>query len=410
MKYQVVRNYQYDYLGQSYASMYPNLHRYPATMLPQIGIDILKEFKVSKGILLDPYCGSGSSFASGLECGLTEMEGYDINPLAVLISKVKFTKLSIQRIIETRQIFRNDLYEFLKDESNITKLKRPSVTNIEFWFSKAVISNLCAIKYFIDEIKNEYIRDFFFIPFSETIRECSYTRNSEFKLYRMKSEDILNFNPDVIGVFFKKLEDTIYLYTNFYFPKLAAAKVKVYAAAFRPQSKLFDVVLTSPPYGDSRTTVAYGQFSTFSNEWFGIKNARKIDQMLMGGGKSGYIISEGLIADDVTQIAKIDYKRALDVSAFYNDLKYSIQKVAESVNKYGKVIYVVGNRTVKQVLLPTDQFIAEKFEENGFKHLITYERAISNKAMPSKNSPTNECGKTMNTMLYEYIVVCEKIK
>jgi hypothetical protein len=59
------------------------------------------------------------------------------------------------------------------------------------------------------------------------------------------------------------------------------------------------------------------------------------------------------------------------------------------------------------VQLPTDQFIAEKFEENGFKHIITYERALSNKAMPSKNSPTNEIGKTVNTMLFEYIVVCE---
>jgi hypothetical protein len=130
----------------------------------------------------------------------------------------------------------------------------------------------------------------------------------------------------------------------------------------------------------------------------------------MGGGKSGYLISEGLIADYVAKISRIDYKRALDVSAFYNDLKRSIQKVAESVNKRGKVIYIVGNRTVKKILLPTDQFIAEQFEENGFKHLITYERAISNKAMPSKNSPTNESGKTMNTMLYEYIVVCEKVK
>jgi hypothetical protein len=390
--------------------MYPNLHKYPATMLPQIGVDILREFKISRGRLLDPYCGSGSSFASGLECGLTEMEGYDINPLAALISRVKFTKLSINKIIETRKIFRNNLYEFLKDENNIKKLKRPLVTNIEFWFSQEVIANLCAVKYFIDEIRNEHIRNFFFIPFSETVRECSYTRNNEFKLYKMKSEDILNFNPDVIGVFFKKLEDIINLYTNFYFPKLIKTKVKVHASAFQLQNELFDVVLTSPPYGDSRTTVAYGQFSTFANEWLGIKNARKIDQMLMGGGKCKYIISDGIIADYIAQISKIDYKRALDVSAFYNDLQDSIQKIAECVSKRGKVIYVVGNRTVKKVLLPTDQFIAEKFEANSFKHLITYKRAISNKAMPSKNSPTNECGKTMNTMLYEYIVVCEKIK
>ena len=78
--YQVVRNKKYDFIGQSYASIYPNLHKYPATMLPQIGIEIFKELNIKSGRLLDPYCGSGSSFASGLECGLTEMYGFDINP------------------------------------------------------------------------------------------------------------------------------------------------------------------------------------------------------------------------------------------------------------------------------------------------------------------------------------------
>jgi hypothetical protein len=70
--YKVIRNTKYDYIGQSYSSSYPNLHKYPATMLPQIGIDILKELNISDGRLLDPYCGSGSSFSSGLECGIKD--------------------------------------------------------------------------------------------------------------------------------------------------------------------------------------------------------------------------------------------------------------------------------------------------------------------------------------------------
>jgi hypothetical protein len=130
--------------------------------------------------------------------------------------------------------------------------------------------------------------------------------------------------------------------------------------------------------------------------------------MLMGGVKPKWNIAKGVIADYISQINKVDNKRALEVSSFYNDLGTSIRKVANSVRKGGKSIYIVGNRTVKNVQLPTDQFIAEKFEENGFRHMFTYERALSNKAMPSKNSPTNEAGKTVNTMLFEYIVVCEK--
>ncbi|MDR2905465.1 MAG: modification methylase [Helicobacteraceae bacterium] len=407
--YQVVRNEKYDFIGQSYATVYPNLHKYPATMLPQIGIEIFNELDIKSGKLLDPYCGSGSSFASGLECGLTEMHGFDINPLAILISKARFTKVSVNEIVATKKELRNNVYEFLKNEKNIETLKPPKITNIDYWFSTQVIANLAIIKNFIEQIQDENIRRFFLIPFSETVRECSYTRNNEFKLFRMKTEDLLRFNPDVIGIYLKKLEDTISLYSNYYYPKLDKnVTVNVQYSTFQPKDEYFDVVLTSPPYGDSRTTVAYGQFSTLSNEWLGVDYARKIDGMLMGGVKPKQNIKSGIIADYISEINKVDSKRALDVSAFYNDLSFSINQVAKSVCKGGKSIYVVGNRNVKNVQLPTDQFIAEKFERNEFKHLITYKRALSNKSMPSKNSPTNKAGKTVNTMLWEYVVICEK--
>lgn len=43
-----VYNDKYDFLNQSYSSLYPNLHRYPATMLPQIGLELLRDFSAKK--------------------------------------------------------------------------------------------------------------------------------------------------------------------------------------------------------------------------------------------------------------------------------------------------------------------------------------------------------------------------
>ena len=54
MRYQITRNEEYDFIGQSYATSYPNLHKYPATMIPQIGIELFKELGIEKGKLLDP--------------------------------------------------------------------------------------------------------------------------------------------------------------------------------------------------------------------------------------------------------------------------------------------------------------------------------------------------------------------
>lgn len=377
-------------------------------MLPQIGIESLRELGIDGGKMLDPYCGSGSSFSAGLDLGFSEMHGFDINPLAVLISRAKFTKINLSLLMTCKQRIRNAVYEFVKKEESLAQSTAPDFYNIDFWFSENVLKNLSIIKHFIDKIKNKGVRRIFLISFSETVRECSYTRNHEFKLYRMKSEDVLCFNPDVLAVYFDKLNKAIEIYEKHYFPRLDTAEVNIGFTTFQPKENYYDVVLTSPPYGDSKTTVAYGQFSMFANAWLGFEYARKIDEMLMGGKTAKVLYTKGVITESINAVAEASHSRALQVSAFYRDLEQSVALVAKSVKKGGKAIYVVGNRRAKNIQLPTDQFIAEKFEENGFRHLFTYQRALSNKSMPLKNSPTNQKNQRASTMTHEYIVACEK--
>lgn len=408
MKYRVIRNTKYDFAGQSYATSYPNLHRYPATMIPQIGIEIFKELDIKKGKMLDPYCGSGSSFVVGLDRGLKEMEGFDINPLAVLISSAKFTKVNPVELKQKAKLIKDKLFEYTFTNEINSNIEVPNVYNIDFWFPKRSKNELALIKSLLLNITNTNIRRFMLVPYSETVRECSYTRNSEFKLFRMKEEDMKKFDPNCIDVFINKLDKAIYVYEHYYYPLLDGAKLHFGYSEFPQRENYFDIVLTSPPYGDSRTTVAYGQFSTLTNEWLGITYARQIDNMLMGGKTVKGKYKSGIISHYINQVEKVSPKRALEVSAFYFDLEKSIDDVSKSVKQGGKIIYVVGNRLVKDILLPTDQFIAEKFEARGFRHLLTYERLLANKAMPAFNSPSNQSGVKRSTMTNEYIIVCEK--
>lgn len=407
--YPITRNPKYDFVGQSYASVYPNLHKYPATMIPQIGIELFKELNISSGKLLDPYCGSGSSFIVGLDRKINEMYGFDINPLAILITRAKFTKIKIAELEEQKHELRNAIFEHSKKEENLAGINLPTFYHVDFWFSKPILTKLSIIKLFINKIKNKNIKRFFWVPLSETIRECSYTRSNEFKLYKIKPHDILTFNPDVFEIYFNKLTKNINLYKDIYYPLLTDAKIDVDYNAFRKRDAYYDIVLTSPPYGDSRTTVAYGQFSMFTNEWMGIKNARQIDHLLMGGKITKEKYQKGIIAGVINQIDKLSHRRALEVSSFYFDLEKSIADVTSSLKKGGLAIYIVGNRRVKNIQLPTDQFIAEKFAESSCKHLFTYERMLGNKVMPMKNSPTNKIGERISTITHEYIVVSEKV-
>ena len=82
--------------------------------------------------------------------------------------------------------------------------------------------------------------------------------------------------------------------------------------------------------------------------------------------------------------------------------------VSSVVKRGGYACYVVGNRTVNGIEIPTAEATAAFFEMSGFTHVDTFRRNIPNKRMPSMNSPTNVPGKLGSTMKTEYIVICQK--
>lgn len=400
----------WDFIGADTKEYTHSFHIYPAMMIPQVAREILNRYKTKEmSVLFDPYCGTGTSLVEGSLVGL-KCIGTDLNPLARLISKSKVTKVNINNI---KSLFR-DFEKYIISDNNID-LKKPNINNIDFWFKEKQINDLLSIKYFIDEIKDEDEKDFFLVPFSETLREVSLTRNGEFKLYRIPKEKIDTWNPNTIELFKEKIKRNIDGYIE-YEKENKVYNHEVYnfnSSEEIPndliQENSVDIVITSPPYGDSGTTVAYGQFSTLSNEWLGIEDARKLDKKLMGG-KTTDIEKTGFEQlDEIIKTIEAERpKRAREIWSFYRDYKRSMENVSKTIKKNGICAYVVGNRRVSDIELPTDEFTRFVFEQNGFKHIETIVRNIPNKRQPKKTSPTNQTGKTVSTMTHEYIVIMKK--
>ena len=128
----------------------------------------------------------------------------------------------------------------------------------------------------------------------------------------------------------------------------------------------------------------------------------------MGGYHSKETLTDSPVTEAVAEIRSVDEKRAREVSAFYIDLGRSINSVAQVLSQNATICYVVGNRRVKEVMLPTDAFIISAFRQHGFRHKATIVRNIPNKRMPKKNSPSNVAGATSTTMHEENIVVCQR--
>ena len=134
----------------------------------------------------------------------------------------------------------------------------------------------------------------------------------------------------------------------------------------------------------------------------------KLTKSQWAGIRSKETLTDSPVSSAIEKIRVIDEKRAGEVAAFYIDLERSISSIAQACSSHATICYVVGNRRVKGVMLPTDEFVVDTFRQHGFVHKTTIVRNIPNKRMPKKNSPSNIAGKTSTTMHEENIVVCQR--
>ena len=412
-KYQRRIDYSWDFKGERTKSYTHGLHTYPAMFIPQVAKRLLQNYSKKGDTICDIFCGSGTALIESRLLGRNSY-GIDLNPLAIFLAKSKTTPIDPSKL--TREYF--NLFEKLKNIKD-NQVRRPKFFNLEFWFKDPVIIKLAKLKKAILSIENNNLKNFFLTAFSETVRLCSNTKSGEFKLVRRVPNELEKFNPDVFGIFKKKIEFNIKGMSEFYKDVDRATWTKIIhgnsSESHQIKDNSIDCIVTSPPYGDSRTTVAYGQFSRLSSQWIDAfedpDSATKVDNDLLGGKATKdlfHSLKSQHLKEALEKISKVNEKRAREVLSFNVDLEKCLKQAYKilKLNKY--LCLVVGNRLVKQVRIPTDFIIAELAENIGFSCQDIFVRNIPGKRMPIKNSPTNVVGALEETMNKESIVILRK--
>lgn len=443
------------------------LHAYPAVMIYPISrkiIEIVQELTNVES-LLDPFAGSGTVPVEGTISGISKVYGNDLNPLARLLCRVKTTPIAKDILLKTTNPLISDITRDFNLMTNMLSnvdyyvstergfdisdkkawaenapsilneylatykfaLTVPDFKNIGFWFKPRVILSLQIIKNHIRHCDNEDVRNFLWLTFSDVVRSVSNRRSGEFKMYRRPAEKLKDYEPDVLKTFISTLErnvDKMGAYSEKQQRLNTAINVHISAddscvLSSVPNNSV-DLLVTSPPYGDSRTTVAYGQFSRLSLQWLDLKELTnddiiRIDKNLLGGvpykdETQWEHIGSKTLCSALNEIASLDKNRAYDVFSFYLGLDKCIHAATAKMKLNTYQFWVVGNRTVKLKRLETDRIIRELAHRHGLTHIHTVNRDIQNKVMPSLNSPTNKPGEKVGTMTNEHIVILKKIK
>ena len=391
-----------------------SIANYPAPMVASMQHELLRlviKENPSYKKMLDPFHGSGITLVEGQSLGL-RVWGVDINPYAHIIAQAKLEKYRPD-IIETAN--RRLIGRIHKLKAN-AQWEAFAFDNIEKWFRKDIINDLSIIRQAICSEPNAKTRRYFWLCFGEIVKKYSNTRTSTFKLHIKEETKISEMNNAVIDDYIEKISTT--------YSMIGAEKglpfhldcgdsleiMKSYAPAS------FDIICSSPPYGENATTVTYGQFSTLQLLWidshdFGYSetvfdNYSKIDSISLGGShsKNNAFYLSPMVSSYVSQLSEHKRKK---IVRFYSDYENAFRLMARLLKPNGCMILTLGNRMVDRLEFPFVEINKEIAQHYGLSLENTINRNIVKKRMPYRVSRLSD-GKPVESMSKETVLLFTK--
>lgn len=391
-----------------------SLLNYPAMMVPSVQEPIIAELSDvlnNKVSLLDPFMGASNTLVTGMKYGMNVF-GQDINPLSLLLSQVKTTYYSKEELDEAEARIINIIKS---DQSHIIEIE---FNKIDKWFTKNVQVDLSKIFRAINKEPIVKIRKFFWIVLAEVIRLTSNDRTSTFKMHMRSLEDIKLRDVSVLKTFtsvskknIKNIIDYIEMLSqhgNIKNGKFSKEIEVIWGDTNKEirTNKSFNLLVTSPPYGDNQTTVTYGQFSYLPLQWIPVQdiddnidinyleNTQIIDTKSLGGQiKCNINDIEDLMFNRsktlkkfVAQFKDAERMKAEKVTRFIYDLNKCIDNILPKMEKGSFMVWTIGNRNVNKQMVHNDLILKELFASKDINIFTDLEREILSKRMPGRNN------------------------
>lgn len=399
-------------------------HRYPAKFIPQIVRKLIEDYAPNDTqIVFDPFGGCGTTLVEAKLLGHKSV-GFDINPVAKLITQTKTTPIKPR----TLSNYRN---RFLEYYGNAPKVSYEHHPRIKYWFDDQTIEELDKIYFVIRKIKNYDVRRFFLCAFSHNLKNCSRWLMKSIKPTLDKEKVI----PNPKETFLRHLDSMIKKNEKFYFKLATSGNLDVPAKMYRRdstkkfpiKSETIDLIITSPPYV---TSYEYADLHQLTLLWFGddprhfkkwhrfsndfVDFRRNFIGTSSKREQSGHFnsdIGEKIVSD----LAEVERPLAVDVANYFLDMKKAFAEMYRVLKSGGKACVIIGNTSLRGVEILNAQVAVEQMQAAGFQKQVFIKREISNKMITpyrdvesgkftSKNNPSKT-----RAYEYEYVVVMEKV-
>lgn len=377
-------------------------HNYKGKFYPQLAKSLINIYLPDKsGIVLDPFCGSGTSLFEANSLGFDAI-GLDLHPLAVKIADVKTKSPNWNK--NKFKTFVNKFTKSLKDynsECDYSEKYEGDLNYLKNWFSSKILNKLFYLYNKILQNKSSTYFNFLEIILSDILRECSHQDPKQLRIYKRK--DFLK-DYDVFSVFIDNLikESNKVIAYNSVKPDQKYGKSLVYNYDSRELTKLksknfpngIDLVVTSPPYATALPYIDTDRLSLFFFNLISKETRRKLESDMVGNREitnKQRIEFESKMKSNLSRLPKEIYDLIFKIYTlnsksdvgfrkkntagllykYFSDMKEIMNEVYIVLKTRGKFLIVIGNNyTVagdQKIIINNDRLIESMAKQIGFK-------------------------------------------